>query len=186
MCTAVKINNVTVPSRYELKQNADPLILYCDFTVNADETGFVLKWLHNSVSIYQWIPSKKVPFALVKSTTLNRLNRLISDQNIFQGNFKDRVKIDYSTSDDRYKKHSALFISNPMPSDSGTYTCNVQTFQGKKKISNALSILICCLLFQGNDKKASDLQIIGKNSWEEARGRKVVTIRLSSQIRKTR
>lgn len=65
VCKAVKINSIAVPSRYELKEDADMLILDCDFTVNTNETGFVLKWLHNSVSIYQWIPSKKVPFALV-------------------------------------------------------------------------------------------------------------------------
>lgn len=65
VCRAVTIEGITVPPKYELRENAEPLILDCDFTVNANETGFVLKWLHNSVSIYQWIPSKKVPFALV-------------------------------------------------------------------------------------------------------------------------
>lgn len=51
----------------------------CDFEVDQSETGFVLKWLHNNVAIYQWIPSKKVPFAL--------------------GAFKNRVDILHTTSD---------------------------------------------------------------------------------------
>lgn len=67
VCRAVKINSIKVPPRFDLKDNTDVLILDCDFTVNASETGFVLKWLHNNVAIYQWIPSKQVPFALVRA-----------------------------------------------------------------------------------------------------------------------
>lgn len=88
------------------------------------------------------------------SLRIGKVNRIqsikahASNRITFQGNFKDRVDINYTTSDDRYKKHSALVIAKPLPSDSGTYTCNVQTFQGKKKkILNAPSILISCLLF---------------------------------------
>lgn len=66
VCRAVKINSIKVPPRFELRDEAEALILDCDFTVNSSDTGFVLKWLHNGVAIYQWIPSKKVPFALVR------------------------------------------------------------------------------------------------------------------------
>jgi len=121
VCKAVKINSITVPPRYELKDDADVLILDCDFSVNPSDTGFVLKWLHNNVAIYQWIPSKRVPFAL--------------------GAFKGRVDTNYTTSDDRYKKHSALLISKPLVSDSGNYTCNVQTFQGSDKQSAEMQII---------------------------------------------
>lgn len=62
---AVKINEITVPSLYELKQDVEQLKLDCDFTVDEKEPGFVLKWLHNGVQIYQWIPSNKLPFVLV-------------------------------------------------------------------------------------------------------------------------
>lgn len=55
---------MSVPARYELKEDAEPLILDCDFTINSTDTGFVLKWLHNSVAIYQYIPSKGIPFIL--------------------------------------------------------------------------------------------------------------------------
>lgn len=67
VCQAVKINKVTIPSLYEIKGNSETLRLDCDFTVEENETGFVLKWLHNAAAIYQWIPSKKTPFALVSS-----------------------------------------------------------------------------------------------------------------------
>lgn len=72
-CRAVKINSVSVPSLHELREDSGPLILDCDFSVENEETGFVLKWLHNTVAIYQWIPSKKVPFALVNETKGNIL-----------------------------------------------------------------------------------------------------------------
>lgn len=72
-CRAVKINSVSVPSLHELKDDSGPLILDCDFSVENEETGFVLKWLHNTVAIYQWIPSKKVPFALVSEMSRKSL-----------------------------------------------------------------------------------------------------------------
>lgn len=59
------MNSVKVPPRYELNRDAEALILDCDFTVDSEETGFVLKWLHNGVTIFQWIPPKRAPFALV-------------------------------------------------------------------------------------------------------------------------
>lgn len=63
---AVKIHSIKVPKLYELKGEDDSIRLDCEFEVDPAETGFVLKWLHNSVAIYQWIPSKKHPFALVR------------------------------------------------------------------------------------------------------------------------
>lgn len=59
----------------------------------------------------------------------------------FQGTFKGRIDTNYTTSDDRFKKHSALVISKPLLSDSGNYTCNVQTFQGSDKQSAEMQII---------------------------------------------
>jgi hypothetical protein len=63
---ALKIENMTVPSRYELGDEESKIIMSCDYSVEPNERGFVLKWLHNSVLIYQWIPNRK-PFALVRN-----------------------------------------------------------------------------------------------------------------------
>lgn len=70
---------------------------------------------------YQWIPSKKIPFAL--------------------GTFKNRVDLEHTTSDDRLKKHSALVINKPILADGGNYTCNVQTFQGSDKATSEMQII---------------------------------------------
>ena len=43
VCRAVKINSITVPERYEIKKDAEALILDCDYTKDANEVGFVLK-----------------------------------------------------------------------------------------------------------------------------------------------
>lgn len=61
---AVQISKVTVPSYYLENSDSEPLILECDFSIDDKERGFVLKWIHNGVIIYQWIPSR-TPFALV-------------------------------------------------------------------------------------------------------------------------
>lgn len=42
----------------------DPLVLDCEVEIGPREQGFVLKWLFNNHSIYQWIPSVK-GFAMV-------------------------------------------------------------------------------------------------------------------------
>lgn len=66
VCSAVKINSITVPSTYVLKsEESNSIVLDCDYTADESESGFVLKWMLNSVAVYQWIPSSKSPFALV-------------------------------------------------------------------------------------------------------------------------
>lgn len=59
------------------------------------------------------------------------------------GAFKNRIDLVKHSSDDRLKKHSALIITNPLLTDTGNYTCNVQTFQG-------------------SDKQTAEMQIIGE------------------------
>lgn len=44
---SVEIKNINVPAIYELKENPEPLILDCDYEMMPNESGFVLKWLHN-------------------------------------------------------------------------------------------------------------------------------------------
>lgn len=118
---AVKIHTLTVPQRYDLKHDGnDSIQLECDFSVNEKDSGFVLKWLHNNVPIYQWIPSRP-PFAI--------------------GSFRDRIDLTHSQSDERLKKHSALIITKPLLTDSGNFTCNVQTFQGSDKQSAEMQII---------------------------------------------
>lgn len=53
-----------VPSRYELKDDNHPLVLDCDYTVDENAKGFVLKWHRDNIQIFQWIPNRQ-PFALV-------------------------------------------------------------------------------------------------------------------------
>jgi hypothetical protein len=112
-CRAIKINRMLVPSRYELKDDNHPLVLDCDYTVEENAKGFVLKWHRDSVQIFQWIPSQQ-PFAL--------------------GVFKGRLNLTHETeSSNRLKKHSALVILKPSTSDSGNYTCNVQSYDSFDK-----------------------------------------------------
>lgn len=62
----VRITNLRVPHTYTLERDnePDPLVLDCEYEIGAREKGFVLKWLFNNHSIYQWIPSVK-GFAMV-------------------------------------------------------------------------------------------------------------------------
>lgn len=63
----MKIINLKVPSTYLLDQTSktpDPLILDCEYEVDENEKGFVLKWLLDNQPVYQWIPSKN-PFPFV-------------------------------------------------------------------------------------------------------------------------
>ncbi|CAG9803828.1 unnamed protein product [Chironomus riparius] len=119
-CRTSKINKVLVPSYYLEDSSSEELILNCDFEIGENEMGFVLKWHHNSVPIYQWIPQKK-PYAL--------------------NHFKDRINTEYSSSDEKYKKYSALAIKKPSITDTGNYTCDVQTFQSSDKKGSQMIVI---------------------------------------------
>ena len=72
VCSAVKINSISVPSTYVLKSDEpNRIVLDCDYTVDESETGFVFKWLLNNVAIYQWIPAAKTAFGLVNCFIMN-------------------------------------------------------------------------------------------------------------------
>lgn len=121
----MKITNLKVPSSYTIESPSNPdnrLILDCEYEISPNETGFVLKWVLNDIPIYQWIPSG-IPYAV--------------------GNFKGKIDTNYTVSRDKHYKHRALLITKPTWNMTGTYGCDVQTFQGK-------------------DKQYAHLQIIGK------------------------
>lgn len=64
----LRITNLDVPQSYIIARGEEPaedLVLDCEYELDiATAKGFVLKWKHNDLQIYQWIPSKK-PVAFV-------------------------------------------------------------------------------------------------------------------------
>lgn len=125
-CRAVKINKISVPPYFDLHndENKDlPLILECDYDIDEKEEGLVLKWLHNSVSIYQWIP----------------LNRKLPT--VIKGPFKSRIDLEYNKHLPEKERFSTLVIRNPTIADSGNFTCNVQTFKNADKKSEQMIVV---------------------------------------------
>lgn len=53
-----------MPGLHILGNDNQLLLLECEYTIDEEETGFVLKWYFNSEAIYQWIPPR-VPFVFV-------------------------------------------------------------------------------------------------------------------------
>ena len=79
-----------------------------------------------------------------------------------QNHFKDRINTEYSSSDEKYKKYSALVrqmnfngteafnncysfcsqaIKKPSITDTGNYTCDVQTFQSSDKKGSQMIVI---------------------------------------------
>ncbi|XP_053685651.1 uncharacterized protein LOC128735181 [Sabethes cyaneus] len=121
----LQITNLDVPQSYKLTRGEEPseeLILDCEYELK-DETskGFVLKWKHNNLPIYQWIPSKK-PVALAT--------------------FKGHVDLDYSVSDERLQKYRALKLINPVANFTGNYSCSVQTYLENEVKTSHLQIIV--------------------------------------------
>jgi len=69
-----------MPGLHILGNDNQLLLLECEYTIDEEETGFVLKWYFNSEAIYQWIPPR-VPFVFVSFLLSNEQNNLIR-QNI--------------------------------------------------------------------------------------------------------
>jgi hypothetical protein len=112
--------NVNLSERPNL--SAPEFLLDCDFDVSEQESGLVIKWFLNNQLVYQWIPPRM-------PTALSLL--------------KNRIKKNFTVSDDPIKKYRGVAVTKPMLNFSGEYTCSVQTFQS-------------------SDKKSAFLQIIGK------------------------
>lgn len=119
-----KITALKVPSIYVIEDTNDThggLILDCEFDVDPNEKNFVLKWLHNNINIYQYIPRNKVPKALSW--------------------MKDKIDTTYTVSEDQYYKHRAVFIPKPTHKMNGTYTCAVSSLDFNDQKSAYLQII---------------------------------------------
>lgn len=125
VATCLKISDLRVPASFIVNREnseSNPLILGCDYDVDESEKqGFVLKWKHNDLPIYQWIPTR-IPVVF--------------------SSFKGHIDINYSESDDRLHKHSALKIINPMANYTGNYSCQVQTYSGLDTKTAHLNIIV--------------------------------------------
>lgn len=108
---SVKINKLQVP---EVTKHGAPVILDCDFTLEATDEGLVVKWLFtkNQTLVYQWIAGPKS-----------------KPQDL--GILKGRLNLEYKASVDANSIHRALHILQPGPDLSGDYTCMVSTFQSE-------------------------------------------------------
>ncbi|XP_053679059.1 uncharacterized protein LOC128729709 [Anopheles nili] len=101
---------------------AEHLVLDCEYVIETHETGFVLKWLHNDVSIYQWIPPHRSP------SSLNRM--------------RDHVNRTFTVGNEAMHKHRALALMHPSQDFAGKYSCSVQTFQSFDIKSADLFIIV--------------------------------------------
>ncbi|XP_055613637.1 uncharacterized protein LOC129760090, partial [Uranotaenia lowii] len=121
----LQITNIDVPQSYVISRGEDPpedLILDCEFELDQTRSkGFVLKWKHNDLQIYQWIPSKK-PVAF--------------------SHFKGHIDTEYAVSDDRFQKYRALRLTNPLTNLTGKYSCSVQTYEENETKSAPLQIIL--------------------------------------------
>uniref|UniRef100_A0A182YKP4 Uncharacterized protein n=1 Tax=Anopheles stephensi TaxID=30069 RepID=A0A182YKP4_ANOST len=121
----MKINRVRVPASYNISRDeseSNPLILGCDYEIDENESkGFVLKWKHNDLQFYQWIPSRNP---------------------IVFSSFKGQIDVDYSESEDRLHKHSALKFINPMSNYTGNYTCQISTFDDLASATAHLQMIV--------------------------------------------
>ena len=93
--------------------SVDHVVLDCPYSLQPGERdGIVLKWYLNSntVPIYQWIPPSH-PQGL--------------------GSMRHKIDLDYEISADPYKRHRALYISQPSLEMSGEYTCKVRLTSGQ-------------------------------------------------------
>lgn len=121
----LRITNLDVPQSYTISRGDEPpedLVFDCEYELDESRSkGFVLKWKHNDLQIYQWIPSKK-PVALTS--------------------FKGHVDLDYSVSDGRFQKYRALKLINPMANFTGNYSCSVQTFEENDIKSGHLQVIV--------------------------------------------
>ncbi len=132
-CCSVKIQKITVPSVVVIdynrnlsenskrsNQTAHQFILDCEYDVDKDEHGLVIKWFLNNVLVYQWIPPR-LPTSMAT--------------------FKNRTKKNFAFSDDPNKRHRGVVVIKPTLNFSGEYQCSVQTFQSSDKKSSHLQIV---------------------------------------------
>lgn len=114
--------NLNVGDNKRPNLSVNEFLLDCDYDVHENEDGLVIKWFLNNNFVYQWIPPREP-----RAFTL----------------FKNRIKSNFTISDDPNKKFRGVAVTKPTLRFSGDYTCSVQTFQS-------------------SDKKTAHLQIIGE------------------------
>lgn len=95
-------------------------LLDCEYEMEPTENNLVVKWYLNNTLVYQWIPPRvPKPFGL----------------------FINRIKKNFTVSEDPSKKHRAILVTKPTINFSGEYSCSVQTFQSSDKKSAYLQII---------------------------------------------
>ncbi|KAK7873981.1 hypothetical protein R5R35_013394 [Gryllus longicercus] len=124
--TSLQIDELRVPEAIR-NGSEESVILDCDYSLQENEhpTGLVVKWFFNEkdypTPVYQWIPDQK--------------------PQVF-GILKGRLNLDYRASDDKFKMHRALQITNPSPELSGDYKCTVSTFFNETSQSKRLIVYV--------------------------------------------
>ncbi|XP_058057562.1 uncharacterized protein LOC131208739 [Anopheles bellator] len=125
VANSLEITNLRVPSSYTIaraENQEKDLVLGCDYDIDEnDSKGFVLKWKHNDLQIYQWIPSRNP---------------------VVFSSFRGHLDTEYSESEDRLHKHSALKFITPMANHTGNYTCQVSTYQRMATKTAHLQIIV--------------------------------------------
>lgn len=89
----VYIRELRVPQSV-LNGTEEPVILDCDYTIDENELGLVVKWFFNrgATPVYQWVRGHK-------------------PQGI--GILRDRLNLDYIAIEEDWGRHRALSIINP-------------------------------------------------------------------------
>lgn len=96
------------------------LVLDCEYEIDSDEEGFVLKWYFNGRMIYQWIPPGR-PFR--------------------SGPMKHQLNSSYTVSDEKMHKHRALALIKPLKNFTGEYKCVASTYQSEDSRSAGMLII---------------------------------------------
>ncbi|XP_065082153.1 uncharacterized protein LOC135704613 [Ochlerotatus camptorhynchus] len=104
------------------RRHNEHLILDCEYEIDPDEKGFVLKWLYNGRPIYQWIPPVRSPHGF-KATG-------------------QHINLTYSISDEPMHKHRALALIRPLKNFTGEYTCSVSTFHSEEMQSARMVMIV--------------------------------------------
>uniref|UniRef100_A0A336L6C8 CSON000850 protein n=2 Tax=Culicoides sonorensis TaxID=179676 RepID=A0A336L6C8_CULSO len=112
----VKIKALHVPDIVILEDVNEPQSLYldCDYEIHPKEKGFVMKWYFNEKLIYQWIPDRQ-PLAL--------------------NTFKNMIDVNTTV-------NRGILIREISFNTSGTYKCDVQTFESTDSKSAGLQVVV--------------------------------------------
>ncbi|XP_044729275.1 uncharacterized protein LOC123292627 [Chrysoperla carnea] len=117
--TSLKIKDLKIPDVIEYG-TMDELTLDCDYDIDKDANGLVVKWFFDDTQqIYQWIPKNKP-----------------QDSGLLKG----KIDLKYKASNDSNKMYRALHIKDVNPQLTGNYTCVVSTFDDEVRESKRMVI----------------------------------------------